>query len=296
MNEKSRLLQRAVDAAIHGIYVTDPKGVFQLVNPGICRITGYGSEELLNRKISLLCSGQMAPDYYQRLWQTILAGDTWEEEIINRRRDGSLYWAHQIISPVTDDAGRIQNFVGIQNDITERKEMEQELRYLSEMDVLTGIANRGKIREELEREIARAVRHGQSLSMLMIDIDHFKAINDQFGNETGDAVLRAIATTTEAVLRPSDRLGRWGGEEFVIILPETGLEGAKTLAERVLHAVRQSRAIPDYRITVSIGLAAFQQIGPESGWVDSLIRRADEQMYKAKGAGRDQSRAPDQES
>ncbi|TVR67267.1 MAG: sensor domain-containing diguanylate cyclase [Spirochaetaceae bacterium] len=295
LKDTNMLLQRAVDAAIHGVYVTDPEGAIQFVNPGFCRITGYTSQQLIDRKMSILNSGRMTADYYTRLWTRISSGEVWEEEIVNRRADGSLYWAYQIISPITDEDGRVTHYVGIQNDVTRRREMEEELRYLAEMDVLTGIANRRKILDELEREIARATRHKHELSILMLDIDHFKRFNDSYGHETGDAVLRAISTTTEAVLRPSDRLGRWGGEEFVIILPETGCSGASVLAERVLLAARECRAVPGHQITLSIGIATFDTGSPEKESVDSLVRRADEQMYNAKHLGRNQVCAPEQE-
>ncbi len=415
MNDETALLHRAVEAAEHGVYVTDPSGKLKLANPAFCRITGYSREELLGSRMSILSSGRMSKEYYKRLWSQILEGHTWKEEILNRRKDGELYWAFQIISPVCDEDGTVAHFVGIQHDIsetihlreeltealteldsifrntqdavflvdvdasetfryvkinpsheelsgfqtesirgktphqilrpdqarrveenyrrcvrqrgtvayeeelnlpkgtrtwhtqltpvirnervvqivgsardiTERKAMEEELRYLSEMDSLTGIANRRKITEELEREIARAARHEHPLSILIMDIDRFKKINDEFGHDTGDAVLRAISATTEAVLRPADRLGRWGGEEFVIILPETARPGAEALAERVLEAVRQCRAIPDYEITVSIGIASLRYGPDDHESIDALLSRADERMYRAKLDGRD---------
>ena len=377
--------------------------------------------------MSVLRSGEMSSEYYQRLWSAISTGSSWQEEIVNKRKNGELYWAFQIITPVTDGSGAVVRYVGIQNDttdaramreerdqalaeldgvfsstqdalflvdvteeggfryrklnpaheqqtglttaavrdrtprqvlppeiadrvvanytrcfstgrpisyeeeldlpggrrtwhtqlapvmrenrvvqivgaardITERKQMEEELRYLSEMDPLTGIANRRKIREELEREISRAIRHSHPLSLLILDIDHFKSVNDNYGHETGDAVLRAISSTVEAVLRPSDRLGRWGGEEFVVILPVTDRKGALVLAERVRNAVCDSRAVPDHPITASIGVASLRS-GPQAGpdgndTVDSLVRRADEQLYRAKTEGRNRSCATDGE-
>lgn len=416
------LLQKAVDSANHGIYVTDGQGTIQYINDAFCRLTGYPAEELVGARMSILSSGETPNEYYHRLWRIIRGGNQWREEITNRRKDGSRYQAFQIISPITDESGEVTHFVGIQHDITEekqirtaldhalrefesifantqdamflvdvvdgggafefrklsacherltglstesvrgksprqvfgvregtaieahyrrclqleepisyeeelklpvgrrtwhtqlspvvqegqviqlvgssrditeRKQMEEELRYLSEIDALTGIPNRRTISEELERELARAQRHGSAFSVILADIDHFKSINDELGHETGDAALRGIAETVRVTLRPSDRIGRWGGEEFLIILPETDHSGGRTAAERIRRAVEHARTIPGRTITVSLGLASLGPVRTSnpralSHTVDSLVRIADEELYRAKDQGRNQ--------
>ncbi len=416
------ILQRAVDSAHHGIYVTDAHGKIQYVNDAFCQLTGYASHELEGAPMSVLSSGETPPEYYQQLWRTIRSGVQWREEITNRRKDGSLYQAFQIISPILDETDTATNFVGIQHDITEekqiraaldqailefeaifantqdamflidviedgaafefrklsacheqltglssdqtrgktprevlgvsegavveghyrrclqltepisyeeelhlpagariwhtqlspvikegrvvqlvgssrditeRKRMEEDLRYLSEIDALTGIPNRRKISEELDRELSRAHRHGNALSVLLADIDHFKAINDELGHEMGDTALRGIAETIRATLRPTDRIGRWGGEEFLIVLPETDHSGARTAAERIRRSVESARTIPERRITLSLGLSSLGPVRTSnpralSHTVDSLVRIADEELYRAKERGRNQ--------
>lgn len=413
----SDLLVQAIQAAEHGVYVSDPEGVFQYVNPGFCRITGYTESELVGSPVSILKSGEMPRSYYQGLWSTIRTGARWQEEITNRRKDGSLYTAFQIITPVfsgdtiiayagiqhditdakemreklsrsvlefdaifsnTQDAiflvsldgeafryqrlsrsheiltglssddvvgktptevfgtghgsivrsefqrclesrapitfeetitvagekktletklspiienGVVVQLVGSSRDITKQKHFEEELRYLAEMDVLTNIPNRRKISDELDRELARAQRHGHALAVLLIDVDHFKRVNDELGHETGDAALRGIAATLQATLRPSDRVGRWGGEEFVVVLPETDHDGALIVAERVRAGIENARILLDRIITVSIGVSAMQPIdtakpGGLAHSPESLLRIADEELYRAKEEGR----------
>lgn len=205
---------------------------------------------------------------------------------------GVQVW-HTQLAPVISH-GEIVQIVGSARDITERKRMEDDLRYLSEIDTLTGIPNRRKITDELDRELGRAQRHGNALSILMVDIDHFKSINDELGHESGDTALRGIASIIQASLRPSDRVGRWGGEEFIIILPQTDHPGARTAAERVRRAAEQSQCIPGRRITVSVGVASLGPIRSANPralahTVDSLVRVADEELYRAKDLGRNRT-------
>lgn len=290
MDYDHKLAKRAMDAVDHGILLTDTAGIIIAANPALCRLTGYELSELLGSTPSLLNSGTQPREYFNRLWETISSGKTWHEEIQNRRKDGTHYFALQVISPVTDEGGAIRHYVAIQYDISERRSMEQHLRYLSEMDSLTGIANRRKTMEELEREIARFQRHRHEVSILMLDIDHFKQINDNHGHEAGDTVLRCVTALAEATLRPSDRIGRWGGEEFIIILPDTPAEGARKLAERLRATVESGRFIAQRTITVSIGTAtlpddeAVAETLPAAA--EALIRQADARLYRAKEMGR----------
>lgn len=202
---------------------------------------------------------------------------------------GERIW-HTQVAPVYHGTV-VAYLVGAARDITDRKRMEEDLRYLSEIDTLTGIPNRRKTTEELDREIARAQRHGNALSVLMVDIDHFKSVNDELGHESGDTALRGVAATIQASLRPTDRVGRWGGEEFVVVLPETDHPGARTAAERIRASVEASRTLPDRGITVSIGVASLGPVRTANPralghTVDSLVRIADEELYRAKESGR----------
>jgi diguanylate cyclase (GGDEF)-like protein len=168
---------------------------------------------------------------------------------------------------------------------------ERRIQELARTDDLTGIANRRHLGERLRLERARAARYGRPISLAMVDVDHFKAVNDAHGHDAGDAVLRGVARTVTGSLRESDLLGRWGGEELLAILPETDAAGALALAERLRAAVEAARVEHDGRVhgvTVSVGLSTWTPSAPgaDGPAEDALLKQADEALYRAKAAGR----------
>jgi diguanylate cyclase (GGDEF)-like protein/PAS domain S-box-containing protein len=208
---------------------------------------------------------------------------------------GREMWVEIYTYPIFDEEGRVSHVIEHTRDVTGRKKSEEErklliekLERLSRTDVLTGLLNRRGLRERLEHEMDRAGRYGSGMSLIICDIDHFKDINDRFGHDGGDRSLRFVAETFQKVLRKSDVLGRYGGDEFMLILPETGIDGARDFAER-LCSLTWSSDVPlggefSVRMSLSIGVAAFQK-----GIVvdaESLIRQADQAMYASKRSGR----------
>ncbi|MBF0356148.1 MAG: diguanylate cyclase [Alphaproteobacteria bacterium] len=203
-----------------------------------------------------------------------------------KRYDGGWFWA-LLSATSTEFKGEPVLLVSVE-DVTPRKELEQELRRHATTDFLTGIANRRHFIDMAEREFARAKRYGHSLSVVMLDIDHFKRINDTFGHPTGDKVVRAMAAICQKALREIDHLGRMGGEEFAILLPETGLEKGLQAAERVREAVETTPVElddgqPPIFFTTSAGVSAMT--AKEMGF-DQMLSRADRALYAAKKAGR----------
>lgn len=193
--------------------------------------------------------------------------------------DGAETWVEVHHTPMPD-GGFVRTFT----DVTHRKRMEAELRRVAETDDLTGIPNRRHFLEMLEREAARARRHGRPLALLALDLDHFKRINDEHGHAAGDAALRRFAAICTEALRGEDVLGRMGGEEFVAFLPETDQDGAAATAERLRRAVAEDEVTAgaaSFRLTVSIGVAALA-----AGEVNAALMRADRALYAAKTAGR----------
>jgi diguanylate cyclase (GGDEF)-like protein/PAS domain S-box-containing protein len=195
-------------------------------------------------------------------------------------------------APLTRD-GKTVVVVGALTDITERKNMEAELRYLSVHDPLTGLYNRKVLEQQLNDEIFRASRYNHDLSLFMLDIDHFKSINDTYGHRTGDVILKNFAKFLENSIRKTDYAARYGGEEFVVILPETPITKAEELAERLCAQIAEN-SVPigdgkKLQVTTSIGIAAFPEHA-HSG--ENLLEVADSAMYTAKKAGRNQIKTP----
>lgn len=190
-----------------------------------------------------------------------------------------------------DEVGAMAKAVQVfKEGLIERDRLQSELQRLARIDPLTGALNRRAFRELLEREAARARRHGRPLSVVMIDLDHFKRVNDTMGHATGDLVLVAVARAVSAALRGEDLFGRYGGEEFIVALAETDLAGAVRAAERLRQAVAELRFDHDgsaQGITASFGVASFGDLRADNGeTVDSVINTADQALYHAKAAGR----------
>ena len=262
--EQIRLLSAAIGSAASAVAISDPKGVCLWVNPAFTRITGYSPEEIVGQPLSRLKSGAHDEAFYASLWETILAGEAWHGEIVNRHRDGHLYTEEQTISPVRDEAGVITHFVAVKQDVSERRRMEEGLRTANETlkaqlaeiealqaklrdqalrDPLTGVFNRRFLAETLARETARARRDSRAYAVVILDLDHFKRVNDTHGHEAGDRVLVAAAELLRSHTREGDLVCRYGGEEFVVLMPGASAVSAARRAE-LWRATLEDAAVP----------------------------------------------------
>lgn len=284
--DRLRLLGAALDAAANAVVITDTDAVIQWANPAFSRLSGYAVEEAVGRRPKeLVKSGLQSAAFYEALWQTILSERVWRGELVNRRRSGEHYHEALTITPLVDAQGRLTHFIAVKEDISERKRQEEELHRLATTDTLTGVLNRRAFIAQLEQELARCQRSRRPGTLMMLDLDHFKQINDRHGHPGGDAVLIRVCRTLESRLRKTDALGRLGGEEFAILLPETDAASARELAEELRQLVAQQHI--DWEtgaitVTVSIGVAEFlaeQATAP-------LLNRADAALYRAKDEGR----------
>lgn len=302
----------AIESAAEGIVITDPQGIIEYVNPAMTVIAGYRVEELVGQSTRIFHSGKQARSFYEELWATIRDGRVWRGEIINRRKDGSLYTELMAIAPVRNEHGETVHYVAIKHDISERKRMEtdlkrtnamleqqieeihrlqEELRERAVRDGLTNLFNRRYLDETLERELARAKREGYPLSLVMIDIDHFKRLNDTYGHQAGDKVLRELAALLWGDIRAEDVPCRYGGEEFLVLLPRMPLDVALERAEgwrRTFQATRVPFGDFQLETTISCGLAAYPE---HARTPDDLIRCCDDALYKAKHHGRNRCEA-----
>jgi diguanylate cyclase (GGDEF)-like protein/PAS domain S-box-containing protein len=276
----------AIEAAAESVVITDGRGVIQYVNPAFERMTGYPEDEVIGKTPSILKSGQHDEAFYKELWGTILGGRIWRGELTNRTRGGQLYTEEAAISPVTDSDGTIIHFVAIKHDITVRKKMEERLDHLAHFDELTGVPNRKLLFDRLRQSLAMARRCKQQLAVLFIDLDGFKAINDSYGHEAGDIMLRSVAQRLRQTLRDSDTVARVGGDEFVVLLNNlNAVENISTIADKLIGAVSFPIKLDKLQCQVgaSIGVSLFPEHGDTA---ETLLSCADSAMYQSKRRGK----------
>jgi diguanylate cyclase (GGDEF)-like protein/PAS domain S-box-containing protein len=290
LSERQKL--RAIFDHVHecAIYTVSLDGVIDEWNPSLEHYAGWLASDVEGRCMSLLMSSDESPQFpvTALLAEARRAGAA-ETEGWRMKRDGSRFWGNTVVTAMPDDAGAVRGFVVVSRDMTERKRTEDDMRRLASVDPLTGAWNRRQGAILLAAEESRRSRDDHAFSILMIDIDHFKAVNDRFGHAGGDEVLRALVRSCHDELRVADMIVRWGGEEFLVILPGADADAASLTAERLrksLAALRISGP-DDARIsfTVSIGAA----VAADGVDVDGLVRRADLALYKAKTGGRDRA-------
>lgn len=249
------------------------------------RLFGFIEEEMRGRRLDELIDASGEATHFARARDVRQTG--WSEiEGWCGRKDNPRFWGEGVVSALRDEAGEVNGYAVVLRDMTDRKVAEERLRQLATTDALTGLANRRFFAEEAEKELVRRQRYGGHVSLLMIDADRFKSINDTHGHAAGDEVLRHLATTLRATLRTTDLPARFGGEELVVLLPETTLEGAAALAERIRGRIAEAEVHIDgarVRYTVSIGVSTANESAIE---LRTLLRAADEAVYRAKGEGR----------
>jgi diguanylate cyclase (GGDEF)-like protein/PAS domain S-box-containing protein len=274
--------------------ISDRKGMIEYVNPMFTQLTGYSIEDLRGKTPRVLKSSRTTLSVYEDLWRTILSGRTWHGEICNRRKNGEEFWESISINSIRDSQGVITHFVAVWQDVTARRKhdedelcQKQHFEKQSRTDELTGLYNRRHIFVALEREFERARRYERPLSGMMIDIDDFKKINDQYGHLTGDPVLRTFARVLKKSIRTVDILGRYGGDEFLLILPETQIEKARIVAERIRKNLRdyQENVMNEFGVlTASIGLVSFE--GRSRDDKALFLEKIDKVLLLAKRAGK----------
>ncbi|GAA0787811.1 EAL domain-containing protein [Roseibium denhamense] len=275
--------------ADEGIMITDANGLIIDVNDAFTAITGYERSEVLGQNPSLLNSGRQDESFYAEMWRTLKTKGMWRGELWNKKKNGEVFPEILTISTIEDEQGKTTNYVGMFLDITKIKAHEKQLEHLARYDRLTGLPNRVQLADTMQQEMARAARHGHSIAIAYIDLDGFKSVNDTFGHSAGDELLISVSRRLVSTLRTEDTLARIGGDEFVAIITDLPDERAciSTL-DRVLDAVDQ-----DFKlgaavapISASIGVTFYPQPGDIDG--DQLERQADQAMYEAKVAGRNQ--------
>ncbi|WP_231613759.1 sensor domain-containing diguanylate cyclase [Halomonas sp. BC04] len=238
--------------------ITDADMRIERVNRAFTDITGYAEEEVVGLTPKLFKSGRHDKAFYVSLWDSVLETGHWQGEIWNRNKYGEIYPLWQSITAVYDDAGNIRHFIAVFHNIAERKRMESELEHQATRDHLTGAHNRRAFDTAMRKAIRQAERSDNTFSLLLFDIDHFKSVNDQHGHETGDIILKRLATLVSQTLRSTDLLARWGGEEFAILLQDSSAQGGTVFAERLRQQVAETR-LHGLAVTISLGITEYRR-------------------------------------
>ncbi|WP_457675621.1 EAL domain-containing protein [Thiolapillus sp.] len=292
--QELRKLGRALDQSPASVVITDTEGVIEYVNPKFEEVSGYSREEAIGQKPSILKSGEKAPEDYAQMWAQLKAGKEWRGVFHNRRKDGALYWESASISPVRDEDGQIAYFIGVKEDITKRRRDEAQILYQANYDLLTGLPNRTLLMDRLRQNVLQAQRSNMAFSVLFIDLDRFKAVNDLYGHVVGDELMKAAASRLQSELRETDTVARFGGDEFVVLLlGVNNADVAAVIARKIIEALSQPFTLGERKISIgaSIGITLFPadvDLEKESAEsiVGTLLSNADMAMYQAKARGR----------
>ncbi|MFY9855752.1 MAG: PAS domain S-box protein, partial [Terracidiphilus sp.] len=285
--ERLRLASTVFTHAREGILITDAEGAILDVNDAFSLITGYAREELLGRNPRLLSSNLQSREFYEGMWRDLTEKGQWYGEIWNRKKNGELFTALQTITALSDNHGRVTQFLEIFSDITLLKENERKLKHIAHFDLLTGLPNRVLLGDRLHQAMTQSHRRGRMLAVAYLDLDGFKGVNDSHGHEVGDQLLAALASRMKHALREGDTLARLGGDEFVAVLIDLpDLAACLPEMTRLLEAAASAVRCGDLelRVSASLGVTFYPQ--SEEVDADQLLRQADQAMYQAKLSGR----------
>ena len=285
--EQLRIQSMALVQSPTSIVITDVNGIIQYVNPYFVEESGYSAAEAIGQNPRILNSGLTDKSVFEDMWHHLVAGEPWTGELINRRKSGEIYWEEARIAPVKNEQGVTSHYVAVKMDITEQKQTHERIAYLAHHDLLTNLPNRLLFFDRVNQSLAQAQRQGSRLAVMYIDLDKFKPINDSCGHAAGDYVLQQVAQRMESCVRHSDTVGRIGGDEFVVLLPDiTAPERVIQVAEKIRQTLKKPIEFGDrfFEISSSIGIALYPDHGDT---VDQLALCADCAMYQAKESGRD---------
>ncbi|ETT81107.1 hypothetical protein C176_20414 [Viridibacillus arenosi FSL R5-213] len=282
------LIQKVFETISEGIMITDPKKKIINVNPAFEFVTGYKKEEVVGHSPAILQSGIHDSDFYKSMWNELYSKGEWQGEICNRRKTGDVYPEWLSIMEVRNEQGEVTNYCGVFSDLTEQKDVEDELEKRAMTDSLTGVSNRFAYTERmkvlLESSSTRLYQH----AVLFLDLDRFKQINDTLGHAVGDNLLVEVVQRIQSLLKNKDILARYGGDEFVITLTNIHHpREAVHLAEMIIQLLEQPFKVEDQNLYVStsIGISIYPHDGDDT---EVLLTKADKAMYFAKQNGRGQ--------
>tara|TARA_R100001369_G_C3321845_1_gene169087 strand:- start:726 stop:3287 length:2562 start_codon:yes stop_codon:yes gene_type:complete len=279
-------LSAVVESSPNAVVITDRETRIEYVNPRYCEMSGYIQEELIGKKMNINSSGNTPKKTYNSLWRKLGAGDQWQGELENARKDGSTYWARSQIFPIKDQDGCTINFVGIQEDISKARALTKQLKYEVSHDHLTGLANRKAFELKLDQAVSAAKQNGSIHSLCFIDLDHFKVLNDTGGHLAGDLLLKGVGQVLKGGIRAKDVAARLGGDEFGLILFDCDSIHADKIVSNILNSIQKLEFVWDdksYVVGASIGIVEVSGHEHDSA---ELLKQVDVACYSAKEQGK----------
>lgn len=286
-----RLVSAAIDGGTNLMFLTDRDGRILFANRRFQEVTQYSAEEAIGQTPRILKSGDVPQALYEEMWATILAGRSWRGTVKNRTKSGGFYWADTLVMPVADGDGRITHFFASQDDITDRVQAKERIEHLTWQDALTGLPNRARFVDLVERCLQEARAAGEPAAVALLDLDRFHLVNDTFGHGKGDEHVRRVGEVLRGLVAARTFPGaaraavaRLGGDDFAVLLPGSEPGEALAVAEHIRRSVDDLPPLGDSGgLTASVGVAVFPTHAADAG---ELLAAADAALFRAKDAGR----------
>lgn len=282
----------ALESIANAMVITDAQTIIEWANPAFFKLTGYSWEEAIGAQMKdLVYSGLHDDAFYRAMWVAISANKVWQGDLINKRKDGTLYDAFITITPVANESGKIRHYVAVKEDVTQRKASEKEIRELAFYDPLTKLPNRRLFIEQLKQAMSASRREKSHSALLFIDLDNFKMLNDTYGHDIGDLFLVQVSSQIRRCIRDKDIVARLGGDEFVVMLErlahnsQEAIAKASDIGKKILKLLNQEYSSKEmqHQGSASIGICMFLN---QYDRAEEILKRADRAMYEAKNAGR----------
>ncbi len=276
----------AIEYSPNLVMITNYEGNIEYCNPAMYKVTGYEKDELIGYNPRKMMSNLTSKETYQHLWGTIRQGRPWQGELLDRKKNGELFWCLHSIASIKNNLNQITHYVSVAHDITDRKDSEELIKSLAYYDPLTHLPNRTLFQERMERAIISAKRNKRIFALIYLDLDRFKSINDTLGHVIGDKLLIEVGKRIKAVLRERETIARLGGDEFAIILSDIDKpESAGFVAEKILKQFSTVLNLDNHElfISTSLGIAIFPN---DADNIEALTKDADTALYHAKDQGR----------
>ena len=283
--DQAFFLAEAINQTADAALITDLSGQIVYANHAFSRLTGYTLAEIKGKNTRMFKSGKMPEGFYQKMWETLIQNQSFKGIFLNRHKNGRAFFEQKTITPIVDENNRPMYFLAISKDSSEVIEKTHHLEYKAYHDALTGLFNRSKYDELIIAKLRHLQDEGEGFGLILADVDDFKYLNDTYGHDVGDEVLKQLADVFRHSLRKGDVVIRWGGEEFCVLI-DSDVQSTEFVAQLLKDRVSELyiEALPDVQLTMSFGVtAAVSHDTPEG-----LFKRADQALYRAKKNGKNQ--------